>query len=109
MTEEQQMAVNCNYECYRKALIRSAREQQRLIDAAGGSLHVLERTCLDNMINRSVSTPIAVAETKEELISFCRKIYGDAIPFDDKGKTPTIHTPMGEASFQIKTVASLKA
>lgn len=108
MTEEQQMAVNSNYECYRKALIRSAQEQRKLVEVAGGSLYVLERTCLDNMINRCISTPIAVAETKEELISFCRKIYGDSIPFDDNGKTPTIHIPMGEASFQIKTVAIIK-
>ena len=59
------------------------------------------------MINRSISTPIAVAETKDELIAFCHTEYGDDIPFDDNGKTPTIQIPMGKASFQIKTVARL--
>lgn len=98
------MSVNHSAD-YRKALVRSALEKQRLIDAAGGSLFVLERTCLDNLINRSISTPIAVAETKEELIRFCHEIYGATIPFDGNGMTPTLRIPMGEASFQIKTVA----
>lgn len=92
---------------YRKALIRAAQDNKRLIEAAGKSTYILERTCLDNMTNRSISTPIAVAETKEELIAFCCSMYGDDIPFDDNGKTPTIQIPMGETSFQIKTVARL--
>ena len=29
------------------------------------------------------------------------------IPFDEKGKTPTIRIPMGDASFKIITVANL--
>lgn len=107
LSEEKQMEVNMSYERYRKALIRSAQDNKHLIDSAGKSIYVLERTCLDNMINRSVSSPIAVAETMEELIDFCRSMYGDDIPFDDKGRTPTIRIPMGEASFQIKTVAYL--
>lgn len=93
---------------YRKALIRAAQDNKRLIEAVGNSIYILERVCLDNMINRSISTPIAVAEIKEELINFCRSLYGDDIPFDDKGRTPTIQIPMGEASFRIKTVACLK-
>ncbi len=88
--------------------MRSAQEQRQLVEVAGGSLYILERTCLDSMINRSISTPIAVAETKEELVGFCQEIYGDDIPFDDNGRTPTVHIPMGKASFQIKTVAELK-
>lgn len=106
-SEEEQMSVNVSYERYRKALIRAAQENKYQIEAAGKSIYVLERTCLDNLISRSISSPIAVAETKEKLINFCRSMYGDDIPFDDKGKTPTIRTPMGEASFQIKTVANL--
>ena len=107
MLDEKQMAVNVSYERYRKALIRAAQDNKRLITAAGKSIYVLERTCLDNMINRSISSPIAVAETKEKLIDFCHTMYGDDIPFDEKGKTPTIRIPMGDASFQIITVAYL--
>ena len=93
---------------YRKALGRATDDNRRLIEAAGKSIYFLERTCLDNMINRAISSPIAVAETKEELIDFCRRMYGDAIPVDDNGNTPTIQIPMGEACFQITTVACLK-
>ena len=93
---------------YRKALGRAADDNRRLIEAAGKSIYFLERTCLDNMINRAISSPIAVAEIKEEIIDFCRRMYGDDIPFDDNGKTPTIQIPMGEACFQITTVACLK-
>ncbi|MCQ2237790.1 MAG: hypothetical protein MJZ73_00965 [Bacteroidaceae bacterium] len=106
--EEIQMAVNVSYERYRKALIRAAQDNERLIEAAGKSIYVLERTCLDNALNRSISSPIAVAETKEELIDFCHTMYGDDIPFDENGKTPTIQIPMGEASFQIKGIAHLQ-
>ena len=59
------------------------------------------------MINRAICSPIAVAETKEELVDFCRRMYGDDIPFDDNGKTPTIQIPMGEACFLITRVAYL--
>lgn len=108
LSEEKQMAVNVSYEGYRKALIRAAQDNKRLIAAAGKSIYILERTCLDNMINRSISAPIAVADTKEELIDFCRSMYGDDIPFDENGKTPTIKIPMGEASFQINKVPNLQ-
>ena len=107
LSEERQMEVNLSYERYRKALIRAAQDNKYMIESVGKSIYVLERTCLDNMINRSISTPIAVAETKEELITFCCSMYGDDIPFDDKDKTPTIQTPMGEASFRIKEVVCL--
>ena len=59
------------------------------------------------MVNRAICSPIAVAETKEELIDFCRRMYGDDISFDDNGKTPTIQIPMGKACFEIRTVACL--
>lgn len=107
LSEERQMEVNVSYEKYRKALIRAAQDNKRLIEAAGKSIYILERVCLDSMINRAISTPIAVAETKEELISFCHLMYGDDISFDDNGRTPTIQIPMGDSSFQIKTVAHL--
>lgn len=107
LSEERQMEVNLSYEIYRKALIRATQDNKFMIESVGKSIYVLERTCLDNMINRSISTPIAVAETKEELIAFCCSMYDDDIPFDDNGKSPTIRIPMGEASFQIKTVARL--
>lgn len=107
-SEEEQMSVNVSYERYRKALIRAAQENKYQIESAGKSIYVLERTCLDNMINRSISSPIAVAVTKEELIDFCRTMYGEDVPFDENGKTPTIQIPMGDASFQIKTVANLQ-
>lgn len=107
LSEEEQMAVNVSYERYRKAAIRAAHDNKRLIEAAGKSLYVLERICLDNMINRSISTPIAVAETKEELMDFCRRMYGDEIPFDENGHTLPIQIPMGRASFEISTIAHL--
>lgn len=107
-SEEEQMSVNVSYERYRKALIRADQENKYQIEAAGKSIYVLERTCLDNMINRSISSPIAVAVTKEELIDFCRTMYGEDVPFDENGKTPTIQIPMGDASFLIKTVANLQ-
>lgn len=107
LSEERQMAVNSSYERYRKAMIRAAQDNKRLIEAAGKSIYILERVCLDNMINRSIGTPIAVAESKKELIDFCRRMYGEDIIFSESGKTPTIQIPLGEASFQIKTVARL--
>lgn len=107
LSEENQMEVNLSYERYRKALIRAAQDNKCLIEAAGRSIFILERVCLDNMINRAISTPIAVAETKEVLIDFCHRMYGDDIPFGDNGNTPTIQVPMGNASFRIKTVANL--
>ena len=77
LSEERQMEVNVSYERYRKALIRAAQENKYMIESVGKSIYVLERTCLDNMINRSISTPIAVAETKEELIAFCCSMYDE--------------------------------
>lgn len=107
LSEERQMDVNSSYERYRKALIRAAQDNKRLVEVAGKSIYILEHVCLDNMINLTISTPIAVAETKEEIIDFCHSMYGDDIPSDDNGKTPTIKIPMDDASFQIKTVAHL--
>ena len=70
---------------YRKALGRAADDNRRLIEAAGKSIYFLERTCLDNMVNRAICSPIAVAETKEELIDFFFFFYGDDTLFDDNG------------------------
>ena len=101
------MEIDLSYFIYRKALIRTALDNKKMIESVGKSIYMRERTCLDNMTNCSISTAIAVAETKEEIITFCRSTYDDGISFDDNGKTPTIHTPMGEASFCIKEVAWL--
>ena len=60
-SEEKQIAVNVSYERYRKALIRAALENKYQIEEAGKSIYVHERTCLDNLISRSISSPIAVA------------------------------------------------
>ena len=101
------MEFDFSYFIYRKSLIRAAMDNKKMIESVGKSIYILERTCLDNMTNRSISTAIAVAETKEEIITFCRSAYDDDISFDDNGRTPTIHTPMGEAAFCIKEVAWL--
>lgn len=101
------MEVNVSYD-YRKALVRAAQENKYMIETAGNRVFVLERIWHDNMINRVSSSPIAIAETKEKLIDFCRSMYGDDIPFDDNGHTPTIQIQMGEASFQIKEIAFIK-
>ena len=101
------MVFDLTHIIYRKALIRAAMTNKKMIESVGKSIYILERTCLDNMTNRSISTAIAVAETKEEIITFCRSTYDDGISFDDNGKTRTIHTPMGEAAFCIKEVAWL--
>ena len=101
------MEIDLSYFIYRKALIRTALDNKKMIESVGKSIYILERTCLDNMTNRSISTAIAVAETKEEIITFCRSTCDDDISFDDNGKTPTIHTLMDEASFCIKEVVWL--
>ena len=101
------MEIDLSYFIYRKALIRTALDNKKMIESVGKSIYILERTCLDNMTNCSISTAIAVAETKEEIITFCRSTYDDGISFDDNGKTPTIHTLMDEASFCIKEAAWL--
>ena len=99
------MEIDLSDFIYRKALICAAMDNKNMIESVGKSIYILERTCLDNMTNRSISTAIAVAETKEEIITFYRSTYDDCISFDDNGKTPTIHTLMGEASFCIKEAA----
>ena len=101
------MEFDLSYFIYRKSLIRAAMDNKKMIESVGKSIYILERTCLDNITNCSISTAIAVAETKEEIITFCRSTYDDDISFDDNGRTPTIHTPMGEASFCLKEVAWL--
>ena len=101
------MEIDLSYFIYRKALIRTALDNKKMIESVGKSIYILERTCLDNMTNCYISKAIAVAETKEEIITFCRSTYDDGISFDDNGKTPTIHTLMDEASFCIKEVVWL--
>ena len=101
------MVFDLSHFIYRKALIRAAMTNKKMIESVGKSIYILERTCLDNMTNCYISKAIAAAETKEEIITFCRSTYGGNISFDDNGKTPTIHTLMGEASFCIKEVVWL--
>ena len=79
MTEEEKMAVNCSFENHRKAMIRAGRGIKHVIEQAGKSLFILERTHNDNMINRWISTLIAVSESKDELITFCHTLYGTEI------------------------------
>ena len=107
LPEERPMVFDLSHFIYRKALIRAAMTNKKMIKSVGKSIYILERTCLDNMTNCYISKAIAAAETKEEIITFCRSTYGGNISFDDNGKTPTIHTLMGEASFCIKEVVWL--
>ena len=51
MTEEEMMAVNCIFERYRKARKRAGQDIRHIIEQAGKSLFILERTHNDNMIN----------------------------------------------------------
>ena len=68
-------------------------------------LLILERTHNDNMINRWISTPIAVSESKDELIAFCHKLYGAGVEFDEKDRSKSFETDMGEAYFRIEIIA----
>ena len=52
-------------------MIRAGRDKKHVVEQAGKSLFILERTHNDNMINRWISTPTAVSESKDELITFC--------------------------------------
>ena len=74
-------------------------------EQAGKSLFILERTHNDNMINRWISTPIAVSESKDELITFCHTLYGAEIEFDDKDRSKSFETDMGEAYFRVEKIA----
>ena len=105
MTEEEKMAVNCSFENHRKAMIRAGRDRKHVIEQAGKSLFILERTHNDNMINRWISTPIAVSESKDELITFCHTLYGTEIEFDDKDRSKSFETDMGEAYFRVEKIA----
>ena len=105
MTEEEMMAVNCSCERYRIARIRAGRDKKHVIEQAGKSLFILERTHNDNMINRWISTPIAVSESKDELIAFCHKLYGAEVEFNENDRSKHIETDMGEAYFDIEKIA----
>ena len=105
MTEEEMMAVNCIFERYRKARKRAGQDKKHIIEQAGKSLFILERTHNDNMINRWISTPIAVSESKDELIAFCHKLYGAEVEFDENDRSKHIETDMGEAYFDIEKIA----
>lgn len=107
MTEEEMMAVNYSFERHRKAMIRASRDKKLVIEQAGKSLFILERTHNDNIINRWISTPIAVSESKDELITFCHTLYGTEIELDDKDRSKSIETDMGEAYFCIEKIASV--
>lgn len=107
LTEQEMLALNCSFERHRKAMIRAGRDKRHVIEQAGKSLFILERTHNDNMIDRWISTPIAVSESKEELIAFCRRLYGDEVEFDDNDNSKSFETDMGEAYFRIGHVASV--
>ena len=105
MTEEEKMAVNCSFERHRKAMIRAGRGIKHVIEQAGKSLFILEGTHNDNMINRWISTLIAVSESKDELITFCHTLYGTEIELDDKDRSKSLETDMGEAYFRVEKIA----
>lgn len=107
MTEEEKIAVNCSFERHRKAMISAGRDNKKNIEAAGNSLYILQRTHNDNMINRWISTPIAVSESVEDLIAFCRKQYGEGFVFDEQLRSNSYETEMGEAYFRIDRVAKV--
>lgn len=104
---EKEMEINCSFEKYRKSMIRAGRDNRHIIETAGRSLFVLERTHNDNMINRWISTPIAVSEDKGNLIELCRKLYGPNVKFDDSNRTMSVETDMGEAYFSIESIAAV--
>ena len=99
------MAVNCSFESAREAMKRARRDKMHVVEQAGKSLFILERTHNDNMINRWISTPIAVSESKDELIAFCHKLYGAGVEFDEKDRSKSFETDMGEAYFRIEIIA----
>lgn len=105
MTEEEMMAVNCSFEIHRKAVIRAGRHKKYIIEQAGKAVFIQECTLNDNMINRWISTSIAVSESKDELMAFCHKLYGAEVEFDDKDHSKSFDTDMGVAYFSIKQVA----
>ena len=105
MTEEEMMAVNCIFERYRKARKRAGQDIRHIIEQAGKSLFILEPTHNDNMISRWIITPIAVSESKDELIAFCQKLYGAEVEFNDKDRSKSFETDMGEAYFRVEKIA----
>lgn len=96
----------CSYD-YRKALGRAERNREHIIEQAGKTMLIVERYHEDNMINRGISTPIAVSESKDALIAFCRKLYGADIEFDDHDRTRTFETYMGKTSLTILEIATV--
>ena len=104
-TEEEMMAVNSSFELHRKAMVRAAKDNRHHIEVAGKSCYILERTHEDNMIHRWISTTIAVSTNRENLIAFCKKLYGDGIEFDEHDRTKSFDTDMGLAYFKITSVA----
>ena len=68
-------------------------------------MFILERTHNDNMIKSWISTPIAVSESKDELIAFCHKLYGAGVEFDEKDRSKSFETDMGEAYFRVEKIA----
>lgn len=107
MTEDEMMAVNCSFEKYRKAMIRAAKDKQQVVEQAGKFVFILVRTHNDNLINRRISTPIAVSDSKRSLIEFCHRLYGADVEFDDSYRSNSVETDMGEAKFCIQQVAFL--
>ena len=107
MTEEEMLDVNCSSQINRKAMKRAGQDKRHIMEFAGKSQFVLIRYHNDNMINRWISTPIAVSEQKSSLVGFCRKLYGSCIEFDDKDRSQSVETDMGESYFCVESVASV--
>ena len=96
---------NDPFESHRKAMIRAAREKERIMEAAEKSLFVLERIHLDNLIKRQICTLIAVSEKENNLKDFFHRHCFFNIEFDENGTTQSVETEMGIATFRIRTIA----
>ena len=108
MTEDELMNVDCTFEKYRKAMIRAGRNQKVILETAGSSMFILERIHNDNLINRWIGTPIGVSQDMDNLVQFCKKLYGQDAVFADTGQSNVIETDIGQAYFTIKEIALVK-
>ena len=105
LIQEEMMAGRCSLERFCKAIVGASFDSERHIEVAGSTFFILERIHKDNMIHRWIDTRIAVSANRDDLIAFCRKLYGEDIEFDEQNRTKSLETDMGIAYFQINTVA----
>ena len=105
MTVEEALNLNNAFAIYRKAMIRAAEDNRRVLATAGNSMFMLQRYHEDNLVDRWVGTPIAVSHDKDSLEEFCRKLYGQEIGFDDNDKSSVIEMKIGQAYFKIIEIA----